>query len=108
MDARAATWRYFVLNEQSQVLRITSGADAASEKLDYAKRDLKDPKVTEMVNRLQAVVPEYITALKSTITAIDTQNRIEKQRGQYVRRRRPVAAARHHRDGHRAQRQGDP
>ena len=77
MDARAATWRYFVLNEQSQVLRITSGADAASEKLDYAKRDLKDPKVIELANRLQAVVPEYIAALKSTITAIDAQNRIQ-------------------------------
>ena len=77
MDARAATWRYFVLNEQSQVLRITSGADAASEKLDYAKRDLKDPKVIELANRLQGVVPEYIAALKSTITAIDAQNRIQ-------------------------------
>jgi methyl-accepting chemotaxis protein len=77
LDARTATWRYFVLTEPSQVLRITSAADGAYEKLDFAKRDLTDAKIIERTNRLQAVVPEYIATLNSTIGAIDEQNRIQ-------------------------------
>jgi methyl-accepting chemotaxis protein len=77
MDARTATWRYFVLSEPALVLRITSAADQAFQKLEYAKRDLTDPKVIDLTNRLQSVVPEYITTLKATVSAIDAQNTIQ-------------------------------
>jgi methyl-accepting chemotaxis protein len=77
LDARTATWRYFVLHEQSQVLRILSGAEHAFQRLEFAKRELKDPKIIELANRLQAVVPEYISALKATIASIDQQNKLQ-------------------------------
>ena len=47
----------FVLNEASQVVRITSGADRALQSLGYAKRDVKDIKVGGLIDRLQDVVP---------------------------------------------------
>ena len=77
LEARAATWRYFVLNEQNQVVRITTSAELAFQKLEFVKRELKDEKVIELANRLQAVVPEYITVLQATIGAIDTQNKLQ-------------------------------
>ena len=77
MDARTATWRYFLLNEASQVVRITSGADQSLQSLGYAKRDVKDVSVGELIDRLQDVVPEYIQYLDATISAIDTQNKIQ-------------------------------
>ena len=77
MEARTATWRYFVLNEASQVVRITSGADQALQSLGYAKRDVKDIKVGGLIDRLQDVVPAYIQYLEATIRAIDTQNKIQ-------------------------------
>lgn len=77
VDARTATWRYFFLNEQSQVPRITNGVDQAYQRLEYVKRDLKNHKVVELTKHLQAVVPEYVSVLKATIGAIDAQNRLQ-------------------------------
>lgn len=77
MDARTATWRYFVLHEQSQVVRITSGAEQAFQKLEYAKREMKDAKVIALADRLQAVVPGYVAVLNATTRAIDTQNGLQ-------------------------------
>jgi methyl-accepting chemotaxis protein len=76
-DARTATWRYFVLTEPFQVSRITASADQAFEKLGYARRDIKDAAVIQGIERLQSLVPEYISVLKATIAAIDSQKRIQ-------------------------------
>ena len=76
-DARTATWRYFVLTEKSQVARINGSADQAFEKLGYALRDVKDPKVVERMEKLRAQVPEFIAVLKATTDAIDAQNRLQ-------------------------------
>jgi len=75
-DARIATWRYLVLNETSQVGRITGGTDQAYEKLGYAQRDIADPKVIERIERLRTLLPEYIGELKAAIGAIDAQNKL--------------------------------
>jgi methyl-accepting chemotaxis protein len=76
-DARTATWRYFVLSEPMQVARISGAAEQAVEKLGFARRDLKDPKIIGRIDRLQALVSEYVAALKATTEAIDTQNRLQ-------------------------------
>ena len=77
MDARTASWRYFVHNEANQVIRITNGTDRALENLSYAKRDVTNPRVIELISQLQASVPEYVAILQSTISAIDAQNEIQ-------------------------------
>ena len=76
-DARTATWRYFVLIEQTQVARITGSADQAVAKLGYARRDVRDPKVVEDIERLRALVPEYIGVLKGITASIDAQIKIQ-------------------------------
>jgi methyl-accepting chemotaxis protein len=76
-DARTATWRYFVLSEPAQVARITGAADQAVEKLGYARRDVKDRKAIQDIERLQELVPEYVHILKAITNAIDTQLRIQ-------------------------------
>jgi methyl-accepting chemotaxis protein len=77
MDARTASWRYFVHNETNQVIRITTGTDRAFENLSYAKRDVTNPRVIALISQLQASVPEYVAILQSTISAIDVQNEIQ-------------------------------
>lgn len=79
-DARTATWRYFVLSEPTQVARITGAADQAVEKLTYARRDVRDPKVIEAIEQLRQVVPEYVGVLKTITGAINTQIEIQKNR----------------------------
>jgi hypothetical protein len=79
-DARTATWRYFVLSEPSQVARITGAADQAVEKLTYARRDVRDPKVIEAIEQLRQVVPEYVSVLKTITGAINGQIEIQKNR----------------------------
>src|SRR3954451_6260808 len=76
-DARAAAWRYFVLSEASQVLRITGAADAATQKLNFARRDVTNDVVSRGIDGLSAIVPEYMAILKSITDTIDLQNRIQ-------------------------------
>ena len=76
-DARTAAWRYFVLSEASQVLRITGAADAATQKLNFARRDVTNDAVSRGIDGLSAIVPEYIAILKSITDTIDLQNRIQ-------------------------------
>jgi methyl-accepting chemotaxis protein len=79
-DARTATWRYFVLSEPSQVARITGAADQAVEKLTYARRDVRDPKVIEGIEQLRQIVPEYVGTLKTITGAINSQIEIQRDR----------------------------
>ena len=76
-DARTAAWRYFVLSEASQVLRIVGAADQATQKLDFARRDVTNDMVSRGIDGLSAIVPEYIAILKSITGTIDLQNRIQ-------------------------------
>ncbi len=76
-DARTAAWRYFVLSEASQVLRIAGAADAATQKLSFARRDITNQMVLRGIDGLGAIVPEYIGVLKSITDTIDLQNRIQ-------------------------------
>src|SRR5258708_3340304 len=76
-DARTAAWRYFVLSEASQVLRISGAADAATQKLNFARRDVANETVSRGINGLSAIVPEYMAILKSITDTIDLQNRIQ-------------------------------
>jgi methyl-accepting chemotaxis protein len=76
-DARTATWRYFVLSESMQVARITGAADQAVEKLVYARRDVRDPKVVDGIEHLRRLVPEYVSVLKTITGAINTQIEIQ-------------------------------
>ena len=79
-DARTSAWRYFVLSEVSQVLRITGATDQAIQKLAFARRDTRDNAVVEGIDGLSAIVAEYVAILKSTTDAIDLQNRIQNGR----------------------------
>ena len=79
-DARTSTWRYFVLSEPSQVARITGAADLAIEKLIFAVRDVRDPRVIEGIEQLRQIVPEYVGILKTITGAINTQIEIQKDR----------------------------
>ena len=65
MDARTASWRYFVHNETNQVIRVTTGTDRALENLAYARRDVSNPRVIALIDQLQAGVPEYVAILRS-------------------------------------------
>jgi methyl-accepting chemotaxis protein len=76
-DARTAAWRYFVLSESSQVLRISGAADLATRKLGFARRDVTNDVVARGIDGLSAIVPEYIGTLKSITDTIDLQNRIQ-------------------------------
>jgi len=76
-DARTAAWRYFVLSEASQVLRISSAAGAATQKLGFARRDVNNDAVSRGIDGLSAIVPEYIAILKSITDTIALQNRIQ-------------------------------
>jgi methyl-accepting chemotaxis protein len=79
-DARTSTWRYFVLSEPIQVARINGAADQAVDKLGYARRDVRDDKVIQSIEKLGSIVSEYIAVLKAITSAIDAQ--IEIQRSQ--------------------------
>ncbi len=79
-DARTAAWRYFVLSESSQVLRIAGAADLATRKLNFARRDVTNDVVSRGIDGLSAIVPEYIAILKSITDTIDLQNRIQTER----------------------------
>ena len=76
-DARTAAWRYFVLSEASQVLRIAGAADAATQKLSFARRDVTNDSVSRGIDGLSAIVPQYMAILKSITDTIDLQNRIQ-------------------------------
>src|SRR5258708_11360168 len=79
-DARTAAWRYFVLSESSQVLRIAGAADLATQKLNFARRDVTNDVVSRGIDGLSAIVPEYIAILKSITDTIDLQHRIQTER----------------------------
>jgi methyl-accepting chemotaxis protein len=79
-DARAASWRYFLLNEASQVRRISSSTDQAVHQLDYARDASSDRAVAAGIDTLREIVPEYTASLKAITDAIDTQNRIQNER----------------------------
>ena len=79
-DARTAAWRFFVLSETSQALRINAAADQAAQKLGYARRDITDQIVADGIDGLGVIVSEYVAILKSTTSAIEAQNRIQNDR----------------------------
>jgi methyl-accepting chemotaxis protein len=76
-DARTAAWRYFVLSEPSQVIRITGAAGQATQKLGFARRDVTNATVSRGIESLSAIVPEYMAILKSITDTIDLQNHIQ-------------------------------
>jgi methyl-accepting chemotaxis protein len=79
-DARIAAWRYFMLSEPGQVARINGAADQAVEKLGYARRDLSDAKIVELVETLRTFVSEYVATLKAVSDAINSQVEIQQSR----------------------------
>jgi methyl-accepting chemotaxis protein len=79
-DARTATWRYFLLNETSQVRRISSSSEQAINQLDYASTAAVNKSVVAGIDTLRAIVPEYSAALKAITDAIDAQNLIQSER----------------------------
>jgi methyl-accepting chemotaxis protein len=79
-DARTATWRYFLLNEASQVRRISASSEQAVQQLNYAATAAIDKTVVAGIDTLRAIVPEYTTALKAITDAIDAQNLIQSER----------------------------
>jgi len=79
-DARTATWRYFLLNEASQVRRISASSEQAVQQLNYAAVAAVDKTVVAGIDTLRSIVPEYTTALKAITDAIDAQNLIQSER----------------------------
>jgi methyl-accepting chemotaxis protein len=79
-DARTSGWRYFVLNEVSQITFIQRSLDEALQHLRYGQRDALEKPVAEMIGLLTPIVPEFADVLKATIEAIDQQNRIQHER----------------------------
>src|SRR5262249_25849035 len=79
-DARTATWRYFLLNEASQVRRISASSEQAVQQLNYAATAAIDKTVIAGIDTLRSIVPEYTTALKAITDAIDAQNLIQSER----------------------------
>src|SRR5215468_692707 len=79
-DARTATWRYFLLNEASQVRRLSASADQAVSQLGFARAGAFDKTVAAGIDTLRAIVPEYTAALKAITDAIDAQNLIQSER----------------------------
>ena len=79
-DARTAAWRYFLLNEASQIRRISSSTDQAVNQLDYARVAAVDKTVVAGLDTLRAIVPEYTAALTAITDAIDAQNLIQTDR----------------------------
>jgi len=79
-DSRTAAWRYFLLDEASQVRRISSSADQAMQQLNYGRRAAADKSVMEGIDTLLAIVPEYTSVLKSITDTVDVQNQIQSER----------------------------
>jgi methyl-accepting chemotaxis protein len=79
-DARTAAWRYFLLNEGSQVRWISTATEQAIQQLSFGRRAAAEKAVEEGIDTLRAIVPEYIAALKAITNAIDAQTAIQNDR----------------------------
>jgi methyl-accepting chemotaxis protein len=79
-DARTAAWRYFVLNEPSQIRLISASADQTLKQLGYARRGTTDTRVTAGIDTLIAMVPEFTNSLKATTDAIDLQGKTQREK----------------------------
>ena len=62
--------------ESAQVLRITGAADQAVEKLVYAERDIKDEKLGASIQKLQQLVPAYVSILKRIAELVASQSEL--------------------------------
>ncbi|MBX9773632.1 MAG: HAMP domain-containing protein [Xanthobacteraceae bacterium] len=79
-DARTSGWRYFVLNEKSQINAIQRALEEALMHLRYGQRDSLEKEIADLIGRLIPIVPEFAEVLTATIEAIDQQNRIQRER----------------------------
>jgi methyl-accepting chemotaxis protein len=79
-DARTSAWRYFVLNEATQIRAIERSLGEALRGLDYARAATPEKTVVEGVGRLITIVPEFAEVLKATTGTIDLQNQIQNDR----------------------------
>ena len=76
-DARTAAWRYFVLNEASQIKLIGVSTEHASQNLNFARRATGDEKNLEGIDGLLTIISDFTQILKETTAAIDQQNSIQ-------------------------------
>ena len=79
-DARTAAWRYFLLNESTQIRWMATSTDQAIQQLNYGRRSAADKAVEASIDTLIAIVPEYTAALKAITDTIDAQNAIQSGR----------------------------
>jgi methyl-accepting chemotaxis protein len=79
-DARTAAWRYFVLNEASQIKLIAVTTEHATTNINFARRATRDGTITAGLDNLLAIVSEFTEILKETTAAIDRQNNIQTER----------------------------
>src|SRR5262249_30586431 len=79
-DARTSAWRYFVLNEATQIRAIERPLSEAWRGLDYARMAPSEKTGVEGIGRLTGVAPEFTEVLKATTGAIDLQNQIQNDR----------------------------
>jgi methyl-accepting chemotaxis protein len=79
-DARTAAWRYFLLNEPSQIRWMATSTDQAIQQLNYGRRSSADKTVEASIDTLVAIVPEYTASLKAITDTIDAQNAIQSAR----------------------------
>jgi methyl-accepting chemotaxis protein len=76
-DARTAAWRYFLLNESSQIRWMATSTDQAIQQLNYGRRTAAEKTVEASIDTLIAIVPEYTASLKAITDTIDAQNAIQ-------------------------------
>ena len=79
-DARTAAWRYFVLNEASQITLIAASAEYAVNNINFARRATSERANTAGFDNLLAIVSEFIQILNETTAAIDVQNSMQTER----------------------------
>jgi len=105
-DARTAAWRYFVLSEASQVLRIRRRADGATQKLSFARRDVANDAVSRGHRRAERHRADTWPSLKSNPDTIDLQT-VSRPKPSARRRLRRASSGPYDFDLDRAQRPGD-
>jgi methyl-accepting chemotaxis protein len=81
-DTYAASWRYFVLNEESQARQIATSTDTAVRHLRLLQGAARNAAVASSMEKLLATVSEFTEVLQETTKAITDQNVIQNRANQ--------------------------
>ena len=81
-DTYAASWRYFVLNEESQARQIATSSETAVKHLRLLRESTKNTAAVSGVDGLLAIVTEFTIILDETTRSIAAQNDIQERANQ--------------------------